>query len=202
MWIITFFEKADYVDVFGRKIESYRVGVGKVEFFILPPSKDIEDFIFHSYPVHMFAYYWAVKALKFKDNRAIIFPFVSSVFWELFEENILKTTPISIGDIFVGVLGGFLAKTLPENIRISYSFTPLKTAKVDYPFTGIPSYTPFKMEINYILGNRTLNFGFSYAYSPPPSKDYPYRYPYKPDSIPSFVISTDRPSPSFQTQLH
>jgi hypothetical protein len=202
MWIITFFEKAEYVDVFGRKMVSYRVGVGEVGFFILPPSKDIGDFIFQSYPAHMFAYYWAVKTLKFKDNRAIIFPFVSSVFWELVEEKILKTTPISIGDIFVGVLGGFLAKTLPENIRISYSFTPLKTAKVDYPFTGIPSldtiiyslntnYTPFKMEINYILGNRTLNFGFSYAYSP--RKDYPYRYPYKPDSIPSFVISTDRP---------
>jgi hypothetical protein len=195
MWILTFFEKADYVDVFGRKIESYRVGVGEVEFFILPPSKDIGDFIFQSYPAHMFLYYWAVKTLSFRDNRAIIFPFVSSVFWELVEEKVLKTTPISIGDIFVGVLGGFLAKTLPENVRIYYSFTPLKTAKVGYPFTGIPSLD----SIIYILGNRTLNFGFSYAYS----------YPYKPDSIPSFVISTDRPfylshfdpSPSFQTQL-
>ncbi len=136
MWILTFFEKADYVDVFGS-----RLGVGEVEIFILPPSKDIEDFIFQSYPVHMFAYYWAVKALNFKDNRAIIFPFVSSVFWELVEEKVLKTTPVSIGDILVGVLGGFLAKTLPENIRISYSFTPLKTVKVGYPFTGIPSLT-------------------------------------------------------------
>jgi hypothetical protein len=95
MWIITFFEKADYVDVFGRKIESYRVGVGEVEIFILPPSKDIGDFIFQSYPAHMFLYYWAVKTLSFRDNRAIIFPFVSSVFWELVEEKILKTTPVS-----------------------------------------------------------------------------------------------------------
>ena len=202
MWILTFFEKADYVDVFGRRMEAYRVEVGGVGVFVLPPSKDVGDLIFQSYPPHMFLYYWTVKFLGFKDERALIFPLVSSIFWELFEEKILRTTPISLGDIFMGIMGGILAKTLPDNVLIYYSFTPLKTAKIGYPFTGIPSvdsiiyslntnYTPFKLELRYVFKDKELNFGFSYAYSPR-RNDYPYKYPYKPDSIPSFVISTKR----------
>ncbi len=201
MWILTFFYKADYVDVFGRRMEAYRVGIGNVGVFVLPPSKDLGDLFFQSYPPHMLVYYWTVKAWGFKDERAIIFPFVSSVCWELIEEKILRTTPVSLGDILVGIVGGILAVTLPDHIHILYSFSPLRVSKIGYPFTGIPSldsliyslntnYTPFKFELEYVLGNMILGFGLSYAYSP--TNEYPYRYPYKPDSIPSFVIGTHR----------
>ncbi|MEO0207055.1 MAG: hypothetical protein ABIL50_00625 [candidate division WOR-3 bacterium] len=198
MWWMAFVQKATYVDAFGKRMEAYRVGMGDFGVAVLPPSKDFGDFVTQSYPAHMFMYYWFIRITDIRGKGAVIIPLASSIAWEVYEERVLGTSPVSLGDIVFGALGGILAEILPENIVLDYRITPSPNAKVSYPNTGNPSldtliyklntnYTPFSITLKKISKPYTFLIGFSYAYG----ENYPYNYPYKPDSIPSIEISTE-----------
>lgn len=199
MWWVSFINKTTYTDAYGKSMDAYRIGTENINIMILPPEKDLGDFLFQSYPAHFFTYYWFSKILGIKGKYAILIPASSSMLWEIYEEKVLKTSPISIGDIIFGILGGMFSGALPDDIYVEYRFTPSRKAKVSYPNTGNPSldtliyklntnYTPFSITLRKVSGLWSYYVSFAYSYG---DGDYPYDYPYKPDSIPSILISTE-----------